>query len=127
MIIQIIAVGLVAAVLAVILRQHKPEYALAVALVFGLGVMALVALQLGGVAQSIRSLIQSAGIAQEYWALVVKALCVAYLAEFASQICQDAGEGSIGKKIDLAARITLLAMATPLLISTVEKLMSVLP
>lgn len=126
MILQIILTGLVAAALAMLVRQYRPELSLGIAAAFGIGVFLLAAVQLGGVFQSIQKLLQTAGIRQEYWSLLIKAVGIAYIAEFASQICRDAGEGAIAQKIDLGAKVTLLSMAVPVLLSAVELVLSVL-
>lgn len=126
MILQIILTGLVAAALAMLVRQYRPELSLGIAAAFGIGVFLLAAVQLGGVFQSIQKLLQTASIRQEYWSLLIKAVGIAYIAEFASQICRDAGEGAIAQKIDLGAKVTLLSMAVPVLLSAVELVLSVL-
>ena len=48
-------------------------------------------------------------------ALILRATGVSLIAEFAACLCEDAGEKALAGKVELAARVTLFAMAAPLL------------
>jgi len=53
-------------------------------------------------------------------ALILRAAGVSLIAEFASQLCEDAGEKALAGRIELAVRVTLFAMAAPLIADLVS-------
>ena len=44
---------------------------------------------------------------------------VSLVAEFAAHLCEDAGEKALAGRVELAVRVTLFAMAAPLLTEVV--------
>ena len=48
-----------------------------------------------------------------YLDVLFKIIAVSYIAKFAAQVCQDAGEGSVAVKVELAAKIIIIALSLP--------------
>lgn len=69
----------------------------------------------------------NAGVNSIYVETILKIIGIAYIAEFASQISKDAGQGSIASKIELGGKILILAMAIPILTVLVETIISLIP
>lgn len=110
----IAAVVVLAAFLAVILRQQRPEQAMAVALVAGIGVLALVLVQVTPVIHTLRDLLGAADMPSEYGLILLKALGICLITQLASDACRDAGESALASKAELAGKATLLVLALPL-------------
>ena len=53
-------------------------------------------------------------------ALILRATGVSLIAEFATHLCEDAGEKALASRVELAVRVTLFAMAAPLLTELVN-------
>ena len=51
---------------------------------------------------------------------------VAYLAQFASDLCRDAGEGAVAGKVELAGRVLILALCLPVFAAILELIGSIL-
>lgn len=49
--------------------------------------------------------------------MIIKVLAVAYITDFTAQLCKDAGENSVGSKVELAGKITIFYIAMPILTS----------
>ncbi|MDO4542619.1 MAG: SpoIIIAC/SpoIIIAD family protein, partial [Bacillota bacterium] len=62
----------------------------------------------------------------DYIPLLLKIVAVAYLGEFAQDICEDAGEKGLGKKLELAIKIIIMVMALPLLEAVVSTVLELL-
>lgn len=62
-----------------------------------------------------------------YIETILKIIGIAYIAEFASQITKDAGEGAIASKIEMAGKILILAMAIPILTVLIETIIALIP
>lgn len=110
----IAGVVVVAAFLAVILRQQRPEQALAVSLAAGLGILALVVSKALPVIGSLRELLEGAALPAEYGAILFKALGICLLTQLAADACRDAGEAALASKAELAGKLLLLTLALPL-------------
>ena len=63
---------------------------------------------------------------ETYFVQLLKMLGIAYVAEFASSICKDAGHNSIAGMIELFAKISIVALSIPGLLFLVETLEKVI-
>ena len=61
-----------------------------------------------------------------YLAVMLKVIGVAYLAQFASDLCRDAGEGAVAGKVELAGRVLILALCLPVFAAILELIGSIL-
>ena len=52
---------------------------------------------------------------------------IAYLMEFAIQLCKDCGEGNIASKLEFGGKIIVMSMSFPILLSIVEMVVNIIP
>ncbi|MDN5346882.1 MAG: stage sporulation protein [Clostridia bacterium] len=124
---QIVGLGLTATLIIVILRQAKsPETALLISITVGAIVFILLLDRLGVVIRLLADLSDRAGINQFYLNTLLKIIGIAYVAEFGSQVCRDAGENAVGDKIELAAKVLILVLAIPILAAILETIIRLL-
>jgi stage III sporulation protein AD len=126
-IIQIVAIGLTAAALALMIRQHRPDIALMISLAAGAILFIMVLGNIKVVASTVENLAQKANLDSIYLSTVLKVIGIAYIAEFGSQICKDSGEGAIAAKIELGGKILVMVLALPILIALMEVVLKILP
>ncbi|NPV28529.1 MAG: stage III sporulation protein AD [Firmicutes bacterium] len=126
-ILQVIGLGLVVAVLAVLLREERPETALLLVLGFGISIFIVVLGKMGEIIAVFRDLTRRAHIDELYLTTLLKILGIAYVTEFGAQICRDAGEGTIANKIELAGKILILILALPIFVAILEVIVRLLP
>ena len=62
----------------------------------------------------IRKMMDGAAIDYEYITVLIKAVGICYITQFASDVCKDAGQISISNKIELAGKVALCLSALPL-------------
>ena len=67
-------------------------------------------------------MLEMVAIEENYYVQLLKMLGIAYVAEFASSICKDAGHNSISGMIELFAKISIVALSIPGLMFLVETL-----
>ncbi len=124
---RVVAFAFIAVVLVVVLRQERPELAMLVGAAAG----AMLVLQmLGPLGQAVTALADLAGRAKVerfYLDTVLRVIGVAYLAEFGSQICRDAGEGALASKVELAGKVLIMVLAVPVVTAVVEVVLRLLP
>ena len=110
------ALALVLLVALLLLRQYKPEWApllrMAGAVLFGGFLIAA----MGEAVSAIRSLAPSGGDAlpEGTWAILIKALGLAFLTEITAGICRDSGEAGLASWVELAGKLEILLLSLPL-------------
>ncbi len=126
-ILQVVALGLMVAVFAVLLRRDRPELAMVLALGFGVIVFLMVLGKLSAIITLFQDVTQRAQLDELYLATLLKILGIAYIAEFGAQVCRDSGEGTVANKIELAGKVLILIMALPILAAILEVIVRLLP
>ena len=105
---------MVAAFLAVLIPRYHPEYSMAIGLITGILVLALLIGQLMPIFNRLRTLLDSASLPAEYGLVLFKALGISLLAQLSADACRDAGENAMAEKAELAGKVFLLILALPL-------------
>ncbi|MBC8569607.1 stage III sporulation AC/AD family protein [Zongyangia hominis] len=126
-IITIIGIGIVGMVLAVLLKQYKPEYAIGVSLAVGVTVFLVVLVQSLPIFEQIRDLFSNINMEFEYTGILFKSLGICFVTQLASDACVDAGQTAIASKIEIAGRVAVLLVSLPLfnvLLSIASKLIN---
>ncbi|WP_027719282.1 stage III sporulation protein AD [Desulfovirgula thermocuniculi] len=126
-IVQIVGLGVVAAVLAVTIRHNKPEMAMLLSIAVGLILFFMVLGKIGAVVELLKEMASRASLNMVYLATVLKIVAIAYIADFGAQICRDAGEGAVASKIEFAAKILILVLAVPIVMALLQSLLKLLP
>ncbi|MDI6709683.1 MAG: stage III sporulation protein AD [Bacillota bacterium] len=125
-IVQYVGFGLIAAVLIVLIRQHKPELALLLSIGAGAVLFLLVLGKVGAVIDVLRDLAARANVNMVYLGVVLKIVGIAYIGDFGAQLCRDAGEGALASKIEFAAKVLILVLAVPIVLAVMESLLKIL-
>lgn len=126
-IVQIVGVGLITTILILIIKEHKPEMAIQLTILFGVLIFVLMMDKITGVIIVLKQLAAKANISVTYITTIFKIIGIAYIAEFGSQICRDAGEGVIASKIEFAAKIMIMIMALPIMVAIMDSVVKILP
>lgn len=126
-IVQVIGIGLVATFIAIILKQYRPEYAIHISIVAGILILGLVIFKLSGVIELINSLATKLGVNSKFFVIILKITGIAYLTEFATSVCRDSGEAAIASKIEIAAKVLIIAMSIPILGSLMDTIVNIMP
>lgn len=115
-------IGVVAALLSVFIRKERAELSMAIGMVTGVIIFYYVVTQISVVVQFITQLLDMVAIEENYYMQLLKMLGVAYVAEFTSAICKDAGQHSVAGMIELFAKISIVVLSVPGLAFLVETL-----
>lgn len=116
-IIQVVAAGMIGAVLSILLKKHSPEFSLLIGIVTGVLIFMMIADSLKDVLALLKEMADTAGINMAYLSIVMKVIGIAYIAEFGIQLCADAGEKSIASKIELAGKVLIMVISAPVLLA----------
>jgi len=123
---QVIGLAIIVTVLGTVIKQIKPEMALQLSILAGVAIFLLVMDKIRLIVDLLQKLADQADVSSYYLFIVLKIVGVAYLAEFGSQICRDAGEGALATKVELAAKIFVVILAIPIIVAIMESMMKLL-
>ena len=126
-IVRIVAAGLVSAILAIAIKKEAPQFSLVLSLAasvliffMALPVLAEKMFVLLDLARFVRTDVA-------YIAIILRIIGITYIAEFGAQICNDAGESAIASRIAMSAKVLIMAMSVPVIMSLVDIINTMLP
>lgn len=117
-IISIAVSGVIICLLAVTLKQHRPDFAAIVGIVGGIILIAAVIFKLTDIFGRLDLMAQKIEMNEEVKTLI-KVLGICLVAQSASDICRDSGYSSIASKVEFSGKILVLFVSFPMF----EKLM----
>ena len=124
---KLVALAIMSTVLCLLLKKERPEMAMFIALATGVIIFLGATYKLNYIIESIQQLANKANIPTMYISLIIKLIGIAYLMEFAIQICKDCGEGNIASKLEFGGKIIVMARSFPILFSIVEVIINIIP
>ena len=125
--IQIVGLGLIAAILSLVLREQKPLFSFLLALFTGIIIFLFIVGKISAVVDVLQDIAGKSNINMIFLQTILKIIGIAYIAEFGAQVVRDAGEESIAAKIELAGKILIMFMAIPIISVIIETVMRLLP
>jgi len=111
---SLIGMGIAAAVMSVILRQHRPEFAMLVSMVAGVFILGGIISAVQPVISQVHDIFGLTSMPQDNIQVIFRALGICFLTQIACDACRDAGENAIGAKVELAGKITIMVISLPL-------------
>lgn len=121
-IVKIVLFATASVVVAAVVKQLKAEFFMPVVVCAGVVLTIMVCDSLFDVLYTFYNLSSAAGIDDEAITCVIKVVGIGYVAEFSNSLCTDAGCKSVGDKVLLASKISILLCALPI----VEKLFALI-
>ena len=120
-ILKIALTGIVSVLMYVLIKQLKPEYAPLTAI--GAACIILVAItdSLLDATGSLEEMLVLSGLEKQNVSLLIKALGICVVTQFASDICRENSASSIATAVELAGRLGMLMLALPM-IETVARI-----
>ncbi len=113
-IISITMIGIVTAVLSLSIRRYNGEISLIIAIAGCVIIFLSVLLNLSSVFETVKSILATASVRTEYIVILLKAVGICFLTEFACDCCNDAGQRALAGNVSLAGKILVLVTAIPL-------------
>lgn len=119
-IIQVAAVGLIAVLLALQFRSKNQEYGVYISLVTAIIIFFFAISKLEIILETINKIYNQTSINRIYFEILLKIVGIAYISEFASQLCKDAGYGAIATQVEIVGKLTILIVSLPILLSLID-------
>lgn len=118
--IKVTALIIIVSVVVVLLRVRLPEYSfllvLAVICVSVLFILGDIFPQI----EKLRNLFEKSGNTSLYFGVALKALGVAYVTDFAGNVCRDFGLVSLAQIADIAGKVAVFVLSVPLISAVMQ-------
>lgn len=126
MILKVVSFALVALFLYLLFKDKRGDLAALILLAAGVVIFIYCISQVSEVVNFLKTIADKAGIDTVYIQIVLKILAIAYLASFASEICKDAGAGSLASKVEFSGKMFILVLAIPILMAVLDSILQIL-
>jgi stage III sporulation protein AD len=124
---KIVMIGLVAALLASIIKEQKPQVAVMLGMATGIIIFLLMLSKVTLVIQALQNIASKADINVVYLNTVLKIIGISYIASLGVELCKDAGQNSIAGKIEFAGKILIIVLALPILMAVMDLIIQIMP
>ena len=124
---RIIGIGLLTCVVALIIKQIRPEFYIVVVITGSIVILFMIVDELRTVFEYFLSIFNKTNLNYELFSNMIKIIGVGFLTEFANGICVDTGNASIGEKVVIAGKILILCLALPIISSLLNVIIEILP
>ena len=124
---KLVGLAIISTILCMVIKKDRPEMAMFIGVLTGIMILLSVTYKLNFIIDSINDLAHKANIPTMYISLIIKLIGIAYLIEFAIQICNDCGEGNIASKLEFGGKIIVMTMSFPILVSIIDMILNIIP
>ena len=118
--IQVALIGIAGVLLALQIRAVKPDMAVYLGIATSLLILLLAVDKLGVVLDGVLKIQEYLSIHTAYIQALLKIIGITYVAEFAADICKDAGYGTLAGQIGIFSKLSILAVSMPVLLALLE-------
>ena len=121
-VIKIVGVSIFAVIMIIILKNYRPEMALVLSIITGIGIMLYAISKMSSVISVLNDLVSKSGVNTDFLLIIIKVIGIAYIVEFGKNVCIDAGQSSIATKLEMAGKVVIVVLTIPLISSLVNVL-----
>ena len=119
-IIQVGLLGITAVFLALFIKNYKSEYSILISIVACICIFIFLIGKLELVLSYINSVVELIPVDGRYLAMILKMIGITYVSELVSAICKDAGYQSVALQIEIFARLGIMVLCIPILMTLLE-------
>ena len=124
--VSLVAAIVILIMLAIKINKINPEYSTLLSIGACLLIIFFVIGKLTNIFGYIDRITELINIDVIYIEIILKMVGIAYVCEFASNICKDAGYGAVASQIELAGKVSMLALGIPVLMSVIDLITALL-
>ena len=125
--IQIALFAIAGMMLAVFVGNMRREIGIWIALVTGVIVFFYAIRKFEYMVDMFRTMTEYTGIKEEYIAVVLKMIGIAYISEFTATLCNDAGQHAIACLVDFFGKMSMVVVSLPVLQTLLETIGEMMP
>jgi len=125
--VRIVAAGLISAILALSIKREAPQFSLLLSIAASVLIFFMALPMLADMLAVLLELSNHVRADMAYINIIFRVIGIAYIAEFGAQICQDAGENAIAARIAMGAKVLIMSISIPIILSMVDLINNMLP
>lgn len=125
-ILRIAVLGIAGVLIALPLRVEKQEYSLFISMTVCVCIFVYILTKVETILDFAKRMESLILVDSRYLMLVIKMVGITYVAEFAIDVCKDAGYAAIGSQIEIFAKMSILVVSIPVLTAFLETIGSFL-
>lgn len=114
-IVRIAILGIAGVLIALPLKKEKGEYSTFIAMTVCICIFVYLMTKVETIINFAERLSTMIMVDSRYIGMVIKMVGITYVAEFATNICKDAGYAAIGNQIEIFAKLSILVVSVPVL------------
>lgn len=119
-IVKIAVLGIAGVLTALPLKKEKSEYSTLIAITVCICIFVYLLTKVEVVLEFVKQLEDMLPVDGRYIGMLIKMIGTTYVAEFATNICKDAGYGAIASQIEVFAKLSILLISIPVLMAFLE-------
>ncbi|MBR4721064.1 MAG: stage III sporulation protein AD [Clostridia bacterium] len=112
---KIISIGIIGTFFSMTVRAYKAELGVLTALSTAFLLLFYTVPAMQDIVSGIKNLSENALLGSVYVKAVIKIIGIAYITQFASELAKDANESLLSKKLELAGKISIIALMMPII------------
>ena len=120
MMIKIAVLAITGAFLTAQLKNLKPEYGQVLLIAMGVFLFFFALSYLDGIKEMIEALTSMITVPKTYLTILIKMVGIAYVCEFASNLCKDAGCQTIGSQVEMIGKLSIIFISVPVVTSLID-------
>ncbi len=124
--VRIAMIGIAGVLLALQLKALKPEYSVYLCIGVSLILFSFAADRLKVILEGIETIQNNLPLHVGYIRTLMKIIGVTYIAEFASDLCKDAGYQTIAGQIQIFGKLSVLTISIPILTALLDTIQTFL-
>ncbi len=115
--VKIAVLGIAGILTSLFLREWKTQFSVLISMATCMLIFFCVVTRMQSMADVFSQMTQYIAIRESYLQILLKIVGISYVADFASNICKDAGFSAVAGQIELSGKITVLAVSTPIVLA----------
>lgn len=119
-IVKVSVLGITGIFLCLFLKETKPEYSLYISLSVCFVIIGFSVSKIMRLFENIREIQSYISIQKEYLNTLIRILGIAYLGQFSSGICKDAGYSSMAGQIETFCKLSIMVMSMPIMLALLK-------
>lgn len=115
--IKIGILGIAGVFMSLFVREWKPQFSTLISMATCTLIFFCAISRIQAMAGAIAQLAEYITVKEAYLKILLKIVGIAYIADFAANICRDAGYSAVAGQIELSGKISVLTVSTPIVLA----------
>lgn len=115
--IKIGILGIAGVFMSLFVREWKPQFSTLISMATCTLIFFCAISRIQAMAGAIAQLAEYITVKEAYLKILFKIVGIAYIADFAANICRDAGYSAVAGQIELSGKISVLTVSTPIVLA----------